>query len=137
MINFCKYFDLLLINCEIEIDLTCSTYSIISQASKTFREIDPNADEGYEEVIATTGAKLQIDNAKLYVPVVTLSINDNINFKKYINQGFKRTFSWNKYRSELTTQPKTIIQIIWLIQLLEILIDCLFFHSRMEMMILL
>ena len=57
-------------------------------------EVDPNADpNGYEEVIATTGAKLQIDNAKLYVPVVTLSINDNINFKKYINQGFKRTFS--------------------------------------------
>ena len=104
---------MLLINCEIEIDLTCSTYSIISQVSKTFREVDLNADpNGYEEVIATTGAKLQIDNAKLYVPVVTLSINDNIKFKKNINRGFKRTFSWNKYRSELTTQPKTIIQII-------------------------
>ena len=100
---------MLLINCEIEIDLTFSTYSIISQASKTFREVDPN---GYEEVIATTGAKLQTDNAKLYVPVVTLPINDNVKFKKIINQGFKRTFSWNKYRSELTTQPKTIIQII-------------------------
>ena len=81
LINFCRYLDLLLINCEIEIDLTCSTYSIISQVSKTFREVDPNADpNGYEEVIATTGAKLQIDNAKLYVPVVTLPINDNIKF---------------------------------------------------------
>ena len=81
LINFCKYLDLLLINREIETDLTCSTYSIISQVSKTFMEVDPNADpNGYEEVIATTGAKLQIDNAKLYVPVVTLSINDNIKF---------------------------------------------------------
>ena len=34
--------------------------------------------------IATTGAIFQINYAKLYLPVVTLSINDNINFfRKY------------------------------------------------------
>ena len=54
----------------------------------------------------TTGATFQINNAKLYVPVVTLSINDNIKFLENIKQGFKRTISWNKYRSEITTQPK-------------------------------
>ena len=27
-------------------------------------------------------------------------------FLKNIKQGFKRTISWNKYRSEITTQPK-------------------------------
>ena len=32
--------------------------------------------------------------------MITLSINDNI------KQGFKRKISWNKYRSEITTQPK-------------------------------
>ena len=47
-----------------------------------------------------------ITSSKLYVPVVTLSINDNINFLENIKQGFKRTISWNKYRSEITTQPK-------------------------------
>ena len=41
-----------------------------------------------------------------YVPVVALSINDNINFLENIKQGFKRTISWNKCRSEITTQTK-------------------------------
>ena len=42
-------------------------------------------------------------SGKLYVPVVTLSINGNITFLENIKQGFKRTISWNKYRSEITT----------------------------------
>ena len=47
-----------------------------------------------------------MNNAKLYVPVVNLSINDNIKFLENIKQGFKRTNSSNKYISEITTQPK-------------------------------
>ena len=35
-----------------------------------------------------------------------MPINDNIKFLENIKQGFKRTVSWNKYRSEITTQPK-------------------------------
>ena len=54
----------------------------------------------------TTGATFQINNAKLYVPVVTLPINDNIKFLENTKQGFKVTISWNKYRSEITTQTK-------------------------------
>ena len=50
--------------------------------------------------------KFQINNARLYVPVVTLSVNDNIRFLENIKQGFKGTISWNKYRSETTTQTK-------------------------------
>ena len=53
-----------------------------------------------------TGATFQINNAKLYVLVVTLSINDNITFLENIRQGFKRTISCNKCRSEIPTQPK-------------------------------
>ena len=34
--------------------------------------------------IQKTGATFQIDNAKLYVPVVTLPINDNSKFSKNI-----------------------------------------------------
>ena len=56
--------------------------------------------------IQTTSATFQINNAKLYLPVVTLSINDNIKFLENIKHGFKRTISWNKYRSEITLQPK-------------------------------
>ena len=45
----------------------------------------------------STGATVQINNAKLDVPVVNLSINDNIKFLENINQGSRRTISWNKY----------------------------------------
>ena len=82
---------------------------IISKISLTPRvpgdpDVDPPVPD--EEAIQTTSATFQINNAKLYVPVVTLSINDNIKFLENIKQGFKRTISWNKYRSEITTQPK-------------------------------
>ena len=55
---------------------------------------------------ATTSARFRKNNTKLYVPVFTLSTIDNIKFSENIKQGFKRTISWNKYRSEITTQPK-------------------------------
>ena len=43
---------------------------------------NPNADQPILDVapIQTTGATFQINKDKLYVPVVTLSINDNIKF---------------------------------------------------------
>ena len=59
--------------------------------------------------IRKTRAAFQINNTKCYVPVVTLSINDNIKFLENIKHEFKRFISWNKYRSDVTTQPKTII----------------------------
>ena len=51
-------------------------------------------------------ATFQINSTKLYAPVVTLSINNNIKFSENLKQGFKITISWNKYRLETTTQPK-------------------------------
>ena len=45
-----------------------------------------------------------ITSTKVYVPVSTLSINDNIKCLENIKQGFKGTISLNKYRSEITTQ---------------------------------
>ena len=53
-----------------------------------------------------TGVNFVITSTKFYVSVVTLSINDNIKFSENIKQGFKIAISWNKYRSEITTQPK-------------------------------
>ena len=52
------------------------------------------------------GVSFIITSTKLYVPVFTLSINDNIKFLENIKQGFKRAISWNNYRSEITAQPK-------------------------------
>ena len=57
----------------------------------------------WEMTSETTAATFQINS----VPVVTSSINDNIKFLENIKQGFKRTISWKKYRSEITTQPET------------------------------
>ena len=53
-----------------------------------------------------TGATFQINSAKLYVAAATLSINDHIEILENINQEFRRTISWNKYRSEIRTQTK-------------------------------
>ena len=47
-----------------------------------------------------------IISTKFYVLVVTLSIDNNIEFLENLKQGFKRKISWNKYRSEIITQPK-------------------------------
>ena len=69
------------------------------QISTTFREVNPNADPVvYEVETATSGTTFQINNAKLYVGIVALSIK-NIKFLENIKQGFRRTISWNKYRS--------------------------------------
>ena len=57
----------------------------------------------------------------------------NIKFLENIKQGFKSTISWNKYRSVITTQLKNNNE---LIEHLGILTDCLYFYSKMVMMIL-
>ena len=78
--NFWRFPDLLLINSEIEFDLSCiKNYVLIGQNSK----------------IACVN--VMITSTKLYVPVVTLSFNDNIKFLKNIKQELKKTqiYPWN------------------------------------------
>ena len=55
-----------------------------------------------------TGANFMITSTKLYVQVATFSNNGSTNFLETIKQGFKRTIPWNKFRSEITTQTKSI-----------------------------
>ena len=82
----------------------------------------------------TNGATFEINNAKLHVPIVTLSVNDNmflenlkqdlkrtvfwqkyrsdnINLLENLKQDFKRTIFWKKYRSEMVTQNQKTIWI--------------------------
>ena len=85
-----------MINCEIELDLSWSKECIISERSIVPRVAgNPDANSPVQEVavIKTTGAAFQINNPKLYVSVVTLSINDNIKFLENVKQGFKKTIS--------------------------------------------
>ena len=85
-------------NCEIELDLVwsedCMIFVLLSHAEVL---ADPAANspiahlpEGF-----TTSATFEIITAKLYVQTI-----------ENIKQVFKRTISCNKYRSEITTQPK-------------------------------
>ena len=101
---------MLLINSEIEIDLKWTKNCVISQIYKTPEDpANPiaNPPNPLIQATQTTEATFQINTAKRYVPVVTLSINDDIKFLENIEQGFKnRTISWNKYRFQITTQPK-------------------------------
>ena len=48
----------------------------------------------------------QINCTKLYELLVALAINDKMKVLERIRQGFKRTVSWNKYRSKIITQKK-------------------------------
>ena len=51
----------------------------------------------------------QINCTKLYEIRVALSINDKMKVLERIRQGFKRTVSWNKYRSKIITQKKATV----------------------------
>ena len=43
---------------------------------------------------------------KIYVSVVTLSAQDNVQLLLQLNADFERTIKWNKYQSELTLQTR-------------------------------
>ena len=60
----------------------------------------------FPEVNNPTNATLKIADTKLYVPVVTLSTENDKKPLKQLKTGFKRTIKWNKYRSERTNQTK-------------------------------
>ena len=45
-------------------------------------------------IVVTT---FSITDTKLYIPVVTLSTQDNAKLLEQIKSGFKRTINWNKY----------------------------------------
>ena len=105
---------MLLIKCEIELRLSWPKNCIISEIFKTpemviaaFPTI-PHA-----PAASTTSALFQINSTKFYVLIVSLSINDNIEFLENSKQGFKRRISWSKYRPEIIMQPKK--KKIWII----------------------
>ena len=63
----------------------------------------------YERCLLTVvnTAIFKITDAKLYVPVVTLSIEDNAKLSKLLSEGFRRPIYWNEYK--LT--PNKIVEI--------------------------
>ena len=55
---------------------------------------------------ANQNPRFQITDTKLNVPVVTLSIQENIKLLKQLESGFKRTIDWNKYLPKTTNQAR-------------------------------
>ena len=51
-----------------------------------------------------TELEVQITETKLYVPVATLSTENDKNLSEQLKSGFKRTVKWNKHRSQMTIQ---------------------------------
>ena len=71
----------------------------------TSQQIGVNLDGG--NTATPTGATLTINDCKLYIPVVTLSKDDEIKLLTNLKSGFTREIIWNKYRSinkQLTTE---------------------------------
>ena len=82
--NFWRSSEMPLINCKFELSL-----------------------KWYETCLLTaaTTATFTITDAKLYIPIVTLSIEDNSKLRKLLNEGVKRSIYWNEYK---VTPNKTV-----------------------------
>ena len=72
-----------LINCEVNLILTWSKDYVITSS--------------------TGEEKFAITETKLYVPVVTLSTEDNEKLLQQQKSGFNKTITWNKYESSIKT----------------------------------
>ena len=88
--NFWRSLDIPLINCEVEIILTWAKNCVL--ADMTVANNPP------------TGLEFQITDTKLYLPVVTLSKENDIKLLEKLKSGFKRTIKWNKYGSQMSLQ---------------------------------
>ena len=82
--NFFRSLEMPLINCKIKLNLTWKKECVLSTA---------NGDAVYI-----------INDTKMYVPVVTLSKEDNKDFIEQHNKVFQRSISWNEYKTKGETK---------------------------------
>ena len=78
--NFFRSLEMPLINCKIKLNLTWKKECVLS------------TDAG--------DAVFIINDTKMYVPVVTLSKEDNKDFIEQQNKGFQRSIYWNEYKTK-------------------------------------
>ena len=100
--NFRRILDIPLINSEVSLTLTWSDNCVIR--SKTKIDPDPDANPAVDEINAPKNATFKIKDTKLYVPVVTLSTENDSKHLEQLKTILKRTIKWNKYRSEMSNQ---------------------------------
>ena len=53
---------------------------------------------------AAQATTFSVTDTKLYVPVVTLSTEDNVKLLEQLQSDFKRTINWNKYQTKVSTK---------------------------------
>ena len=82
--NFFRSLEMPLINCKIHLELEWSKDCVLSNVAGA--------------------SKFIIKDTKLYVPVVTLSKEDNKDFIEQQNKGFQRSIYWNEYLIKETNQ---------------------------------
>ena len=95
--NFWRALNIPLISCEVSLELKWDKNCAITSLEQ--RDIG-----GGNRDNVPTGATLEIKKCELYVPVVTLSKDDEIKLLTNLKLGFKREIIWNKYRSQITTE---------------------------------
>ena len=81
--NFWRTVERPLINCEVELILTWSKDCVITNS--------------------TGEGKIKISEAKLFIPTVTLSTEDNVKLLQQLKSCFKRIINWNKCESSVKT----------------------------------
>ena len=85
--NFRRTLEMLLINCEITLYLNWSENCVIVPTN-----------------VAAQVTAFSIIDTKLYVPVVTLTTQDNAKMLERLKPCFKRTINWTKYRTKVLTE---------------------------------
>ena len=73
---------------------------------KATKEANHGANPIVRRIDNPENAIFEIKDTKLYVPVVTLSKENDIKLLEQLKTGFKRTIKWNKHRSQMTIQPQ-------------------------------
>ena len=100
--NFRKSLNIPLIKCEVELILTW--FKICVLIDKSRRDGNYGANPINRKIANPKNATFQITDTKLYVPVVTLSKENDIKLLEKLKSGLKRTIKWNKYRSQMSVQ---------------------------------
>ena len=88
--NFWRSLNIPLINCEVELILTWSKNCVLADMTTKGAEGDNPA------IVALVVLTFEITDVKLYVPVVTLSKENDTKLLEQLKLGFTRTIKWNK-----------------------------------------
>ena len=93
-----------LINGEVSLTLTWSKNCVLTSKAYGRAVAAQGNNTQVGGINNPTGATIKIEDTKLYVPVVTLSVENDNKLLEQLRTGFRRTIRWNKYRSEMSNQ---------------------------------